>query len=101
MKTKNTPKMPKTPPSDEHLPYIVRCFALYRERTGGPSHTFHLPSGSTVANLVSSVRQRFPNIAPESVEIVVAVNQAYADHDQFLKQGDEIALIPPVSGGSL
>jgi molybdopterin converting factor subunit 1 len=100
MESRNSSKTPKAAPASL-LPFNVRFFALYRERAGGSAHTFHLPPGSTVADLVSAVRTQFPGIAPASVEIVVAVNQEYAVHDQVLKQGDEIALIPPVSGGRI
>ena len=99
METKNSSKALKASPTAGHVPFNVRFFALYRERAGGALHTFHLPSGSTVAELVSAVRRQFPSLAPGSVDIVVAVNQEYAHMDQVLKEGDEIALIPPVSGG--
>jgi len=99
MEKRDSSKTSKAASTGGDLPFNVRFFALYRERTGGSLHTFHLPPRSTVADLVSAVRQRFHSIAPDSVDIVVAVNQEYAAKDQVLKEGDEIVLIPPVSGG--
>ncbi|MBM3924742.1 MAG: molybdopterin converting factor subunit 1 [SAR202 cluster bacterium] len=100
METRNPSKSPGAASPGE-LSINVRFFALYRERAGGPTHTFRLPPGSTVADLVSAVRRRFPELAPPGVDIVVAVNQEFADKEEVLKQGDEVALIPPVSGGCI
>ncbi len=58
-----------------------------------------LPENSTVDDLLSHVRDIFPHLAPPEVDIVAAVNAEYAEGDQVLHQGDEVALIPPVSGG--
>ena len=53
-----------------------------------------------MAEAVAEIRRRFPKLAPGSVEIVAAVNAEYAPHDTLLNEGDLLALIPPVSGGS-
>ena len=45
------------------------------------------------------VRRHFPNLAPPEVQIVVAVNAEYAEPDTVLHSGDDVCLIPPVSGG--
>ena len=77
----------------------VRFFALYRERAGCRTTVVELPEGSTVADLTEEVRRRFPMLAPLDVQIVVAVNADYAEPDTELRQGDDVCLIPPVSGG--
>ena len=77
----------------------VRFFALYRERAGCSVTTVAVPDGATVADLVASVRSLYPRLAPPEVRIVVAVNEEYAEHESLLQAGDEICLIPPVSGG--
>ena len=77
----------------------VRLFALYRERAGVREFPMELPSGATVADLTDAVRQRFPMLAPPDVKIVVALNADYADPEDVLKPGDDVCLIPPVSGG--
>ena len=77
----------------------VRFFALYRERAGCSVAPVVVEPGATVAQLLLAVRQRFPWLAPPEVAIVVAVNQEYAEPDTPLNPGDEICLIPPVSGG--
>ena len=77
----------------------VRFFALYRERAGLSSLAMELPDGATVAGLTDEVRRRFPRLAPPEVKIVVAVNAEYAEPEQALRPGDDVCLIPPVSGG--
>ena len=79
--------------------FDVRLFALYRERAGASLVTVDLPDGASVGDLTSAVREDYPRLAPPEVRIVVAVNAEYADDDQLLQPGDEVCLIPPVSGG--
>ena len=54
-----------------------------------------------MAQLAEQLTVFYPHVFPRAEDLVVAVNQEYADHSQLLSGGDEIALIPPVSGGSL
>ncbi len=78
---------------------VVRFFALYRERAGANTHRLELPEGATVADLTGEVRRIFPRLAPADVNIVVAVNTDYAEPETVLQDGDDVCLIPPVSGG--
>ncbi len=59
-----------------------------------------LPEGSTVGGLVGRMVERYPDLSQRPDTLVVAVNQEYRDHLFGLDDGDEVALIPPVSGGS-
>ena len=77
----------------------VRLFALYRERAGVREFPIDLPVGATVADLTDAVRGLYPRLAPPEVKIVVAVNADYAEPEDVLKPGDDVCLIPPVSGG--
>ncbi len=76
----------------------VQLFASYAESFGGPTLELPLKSGSTVADLVNSLRL-LPgaSILPDSPR--VAVNRKLASADQLVDERDEIALIPPVAGG--
>ncbi len=70
--------------------------------TAGPVHEgFVLPGGAVVAGLRDAVSAAFPaaSAALGSVAFAVAVNRKYARPDHALAEGDEVALIPPVSGG--
>lgn len=79
--------------------YDVRLFALYRERAGAAVVAVDLPDDAVVGDLTAAVRAAYPRLAPPEVRIVVAVNAEYADDDRLLQPGDEVCLIPPVSGG--
>lgn len=81
------------------MQFDVRLFALYRERAGASVVSANVPDGATVGDLTAVVRADYPRLAPPEVRIVVAVNAEYADDDQILYPGDEVCLIPPVSGG--
>ena len=76
----------------------VQLFASYAESFGGPTLDIPLESGSTVADLLDSMRL-LPgaSILPDSPR--VAVNRKFATHDQLVDARDEVALIPPVAGG--
>ena len=79
----------------------VRLFAVYRDRIGESTLDLHLEEGTSVAQLTEQLVASYPHVFPHAKDLVVAINQEYADHSQLLSSGDEIALIPPVSGGSL
>jgi molybdopterin converting factor subunit 1 len=59
-----------------------------------------LPAEATVGALVGEVARRHPDLTDEPDALVVAVNDEYQDHLFVLSDGDEVALIPPVSGGA-
>ena len=87
------------PHYNQDMELTVRLFALYRERAGTREFSIDLPTGATVADLTDAVRIFYPRLAPPDVKIVVAVNADYADPEDILNSGDDICLIPPVSGG--
>ena len=74
-------------------------FAAYRDLVGAAEIDFELPPGSTVADLVRSLRERGAPYDRLPADPAVAVNQAYALGDPVLSHGDEVAFIPPVAGG--
>lgn len=77
----------------------VVFLASYREIAGTASTRIALAAGATVAELLAQVRARFPGL-PDADRIVAAVNNEYREDDYVLDDGDEVALIPPVSGGA-
>lgn len=77
-----------------------RFFALYRERVGQNTAELQLPDNATAGDGVAEVLRRWPNFAPDPTKVVVAVNREYVGHRHPLKKGDELAFIPPVSGGA-
>jgi molybdopterin synthase catalytic subunit/molybdopterin converting factor small subunit len=73
----------------------VRLFAVLRERAGANELELELPDGARVADALAAVG----GLAAE-LPLVIAVNREYAEAGQALSPGDELALIPPVSGGA-
>jgi len=78
----------------------VRFFASLRERLRASEVARELPAGATVADLVALLHEDFPAFAG-SGRVSIAVNAEYVDPRHALADGDEVALIPPVSGGCL
>lgn len=78
----------------------VRLFAMQREIAGTKELRLEVPLGSTVDDAWSAVVEVVPALAPGRVSLRFAVNGDYADPDRPLADGDEVACIPPVSGGS-
>jgi len=74
----------------------VRLFASLRERAGSPELELELPDGALVGDALEKLTE-----ITDGIPVAVAVNQEYVDVDTMLHRGDEVALIPPVSGGSL
>jgi molybdopterin synthase catalytic subunit len=78
----------------------IRLFAIQRELAGTREHILDLPDGSTVGDAWDGLVASFPALAPGRASVRFARNGAYADADTPLSEGDEVAMIPPVSGGS-
>ena len=77
----------------------VRLFAGLRERAGTDRLDVELPDGARVADVLAAMAATaVGELRPR--ECVVAVNREYAAADEPVRPGDEIALVPPVSGGS-
>jgi MoaE-MoaD fusion protein len=72
----------------------VRLFAALRERAGSGAVDLDLPDGAAVSDVWPALE-----LGDEPPGILFAVNRAYADRGDHLAAGDEVALIPPVSGG--
>ena len=78
----------------------VRLFAVLRERAGRDEIELELPDGATVQDAVKAVADRHGlGDVVARLPVVMAVNREYASADSVLSESDELALIPPVSGG--
>jgi molybdopterin converting factor subunit 1 len=73
----------------------VRLFAGLRERAGTAARDVELADGATVADIWPAL-----GLGEEPNGLLYAVNKEYADRDASLADGDEVAVIPPVSGGA-
>lgn len=77
----------------------LRLFASFREAAGSGTLTWDAPEGATVSDVVAALRDAYPRLGPAAERALLAVNQEYVGGDLRLRDGDELALIPPVSGG--
>lgn len=77
----------------------LRFFASLRERVRCAEANWELPEGATVHDLWHSLSAHYPQLKELSSSITFAVNREYVKRDHLLAAGDEVALIPPVSGG--
>lgn len=82
-------------PSMASMEVTIRLFAMLRERAGASEVTLELPDGARVSDAVAALGP----VAPPELPLVMAVNREYARDDRVLGTGDELALVPPVSGG--
>lgn len=78
----------------------VLFFGVLKDLLPGESQTLDLPQGSTVETLLSHYRDRAPEMGSLWQALAIAVNRRYASSTSELEDGDEVALLPPVSGGS-
>ena len=74
-------------------------FAQYRDFAGADELAVELPDGARVADLVARLRADGNGLSKLPASPVVAVNMDYAPGDTPLRDGDEVAFIPPVAGG--
>ena len=78
----------------------VRLFAVQRELAGAREVALDLPDDATVADAWDGLVALHPLLAPGRASVRFARNGAYADAATPLAEGDEVAMIPPVSGGA-
>lgn len=79
----------------------VRLFAMLRQHAGSGHLNLDLPDGSTVTDALDRIADTAGlRDLIERMPLAVAVNREYANRDSVLEEGDELALVPPVSGGS-
>jgi molybdopterin synthase catalytic subunit len=78
----------------------VRLFAGLHDLVGSREVELELVDGATVADLRDQLVSQYPAVAPLMNTLVCAVDEEYVSNDRRLSPGDQVALIPPVSGGS-
>ncbi len=78
----------------------VRLFARLRDLVGASELTREMPDGATVLTVWQALVGEFPAVAAYHKSLSAAVNADYARMEQTVRDGDEIAFLPPVSGGA-
>jgi len=78
----------------------VLFFGMLKDLVGGSSNSLDLPEGASVRDVLEHYEKTIPSLRKSLPSLAVAVNQQYAAMETKLKSDDEVALLPPVSGGS-
>jgi sulfur-carrier protein len=77
----------------------VKLFAAYQEAYGKPEFILEVTSSLTVAEVGDRIRSPFPELHPLAAVTRYGVNLGFVEPDTLVQDGDEVVLIPPVSGG--
>jgi MoaE-MoaD fusion protein len=78
----------------------VRLFARLREQAGGGCHLLEIASPATLADVYQTLRDLHPGLEVEAGRVRAVRNLEMADWDELVSDGDEVAFLPPVSGGA-
>jgi molybdopterin converting factor subunit 1 len=78
----------------------ARLFARLREQAGTDDENVELQAGSTVSDVYEALRRAHPALESNRNAVRAALNQEFADWDAVVADRDEVAFIPPVSGGA-
>jgi molybdopterin converting factor subunit 1 len=84
----------------ERIAVRARLFARLREQAGTDDENLELPAGSTVSDVYDALTKSHPGLEANRNAVRAALNQEFADWDSAVTDGDEVAFIPPVSGGA-
>jgi molybdopterin converting factor subunit 1 len=77
----------------------IRFFAILRDRAGTSVTTMQFHEGTNIFQASEKLAERYPGIAPHLSKVAFALNEHYVSPATDLHDSDELALIPPVSGG--
>ncbi|HXG49837.1 MAG TPA: MoaD/ThiS family protein [candidate division Zixibacteria bacterium] len=77
----------------------MKFFAILRERAGAAEVVKEMPDGSTVGDLWRALQKDYPKLDVPGIRLLYAANQSYVGPEHVLSDLDEVAFIPPVSGG--
>ncbi|MBC7784785.1 MAG: MoaD/ThiS family protein [Burkholderiales bacterium] len=88
-----------TNPVFQMIQIKVKFFAVLRDATGAAEVSLQIPDQGSVDDALQRLIVIYPAIARHVDRVATAVNLAYVGRDYRLASGDELALLPPVSGG--
>lgn len=78
----------------------IKLFARLRELAGVDTLEYDVAEATTVSDLIQNLQSEHPQLAEVAARTIISLNRDFVEADTRLSEGDEIALFPPVSGGS-
>ena len=79
---------------------MVQLFALMREKAGTATVHLEIPEGASVAQALEVLQNQHPVLQPYLTRVRLSLRMNFVDTETILCEGDELAIIPPVSGGN-
>ena len=83
----------------EHIQISIQLFAVYQEVIGEAKITQNLPIGTSAGDVLQGLINKYPQLDQWRSVTRLGVNLEFVAADRLLQDGDELVLIPPVSGG--
>ena len=87
-------------PVPDQITIRVLFFGAARDAVGEPEVDFVLDDAATVSTTFAKLLETYPQLGRFGRSLLIAVNQEYATGDRLVRNGDELAIFPPVSGGN-
>ena len=92
--------MPRSAPPNSTIQVTLKLFSVYQDAYGQPDQIVECPLGSTVGTLCDRLIADHPSLAKWRSVTRFGVNLDFVPEETVLRDGDEVVLIPPVSGGA-
>jgi sulfur-carrier protein len=83
----------------DSIPIQVKLFAIYQEVLGTDHLDRQIPIGTTAGQVLAQIIDQYPSLTPWQAVTRLGVNLQFVPPETVLEAGDELVLIPPVSGG--
>jgi sulfur-carrier protein len=93
--------MPRPVPLNSTIQVTLKLFSVYQDAYGQPDQIIECPLGSTVGTLCDRLIADHPSLAKWRSVTRFGVNLDFVPEETVLRDGDEVVLIPPVSGGAV
>lgn len=77
----------------------LKLFAFFRQMFGSSQITYEIADGATVSDLLEEIYEKYPPLEKSRGHVVVMINKKAVPLTEQIKDGDEVAILPPVSGG--
>jgi sulfur-carrier protein len=85
--------------SAENIQVSIKLFAVYQEVIGESEITQNLPVGTAASDVLQELINKYPQLEKWRSVTRLGINLDFVESDRLLQDGDELVIIPPVSGG--